>query len=389
MKKEIKNNFYYVGAQDKDRRMFDKLIFLPDGTSYNSYLINGSEKTALIDTVDPTKTNVLLKNLDELGIDNIDYIIANHAEQDHSGSIPVLIEKFPRALVLCSDKCKQMIIDLLNIPENRIKVVKDRENISLGDKTLEFLYTPWVHWPETMSTYLKEDKILFSCDFFGSHYSTEDILFFDEKIINQAARLYYAEIMMPFRNVIKNNLEIIKNLKIDMIAPSHGPVYQQPDFIIQRYNEWVNNEPKNKILIAYISMHESTEIIAKYLLDSLSKNSNIEVKLFDLSVANDFIYELVDAKTILFGSPTFLTKMHPFAKLSVNLVTALKPKIKYLGLFGSYGWGSMIIKEFQDETKSMNIEMFSPVLIKGIPKDKDYLELDKFIKEIEEKHKKG
>ena len=204
--REIKPGIYWVGVIDWDRRLFDSLIPLPDGTSYNSYLIKGNEKTALIDTVDSTMPDMLLNNLSELGVKSIDYVIANHAEQDHSGAIPQVLEKYPEAKVVCTPKCKDMLIDLLIIPEEKFITVNDKEAISLGDRTLEFIHAPWVHWPETMLTYLREDKILFPCDFFGSHLATTDLYVTDEGQIYESAKRYYAEIMMPFRTSIQNNI---------------------------------------------------------------------------------------------------------------------------------------------------------------------------------------
>jgi flavorubredoxin len=172
--RQIRPKIYSVGAIDWDRRLFDELIPLPDGTSYNSYLIEGSTKTALIDTVDPTMGDELINHLNQLGVDNIDYVIANHAEQDHSGSLPQVLAKYPDAKVVATPRCKGMLVDLFMIPEERFVTVNDKETISLGDKTLEFIHAPWVHWPETMLTYLREDKILFPCDFLGSHLATTD-----------------------------------------------------------------------------------------------------------------------------------------------------------------------------------------------------------------------
>jgi len=201
--REIKPGIYWVGAVDWDRRLFDSLIPLPDGTSYNSYLIKGSEKTALIDTVDPTMQGVLINHLGELGTKRIDYVVANHAEQDHSGAIPQVLGKYPEAKVVCTPRCQDMLIDLLMIPEEKFIAVNDKETISLGDRTLELIYAPWGHWPETMLTYLREDKILFPCDFFGSHLATTDFYVTDEGQVYEAAKRYYAEIMMPFRTTIQ------------------------------------------------------------------------------------------------------------------------------------------------------------------------------------------
>ncbi len=222
----IKPGIYFTGVIDWDRRLFDELISIPDGTSYNSYLVQGSEKTALIDTADPSKRQEFLENIQNMDI-KIDYIISSHAEQDHSGLIPDVLNIYQDAKVITSPKCKEFLKELLLIDEGRFNTVNDGETISLGDKTLKFIYTPWVHWPETMVTYLKEEKILFSCDFFGSHIATSDLFVTDESIVYRAAKRYYAEIMMPFRPFIQKNIEKLEPLEIEIIASSHGPTIQK------------------------------------------------------------------------------------------------------------------------------------------------------------------
>src|SRR4030066_2224921 len=189
--REIKKGIYCVGAIDWDRRLFDSLIPLPDGTSYNAHLIKGSKKTALIDTVDPPMKDVLLDNLDQLGIKRIDYVIFNHAEPDHSGSIREVLTKYPEAKAVCTPRCKDMLIDRFLVAEDRFQTVEDKETISLGNRTLEFIHAPWVHWPETRLTYLREEKILFSCDFFGSHLATSNLYVTDEGQVIEAAKRYY------------------------------------------------------------------------------------------------------------------------------------------------------------------------------------------------------
>ena len=264
--KKIKENVHFVGVIDWDRKIFDNLIPLPDGTSYNAYIIKGSEKTVLIDTVDPAKKDILFENLEKLKVEKIDYIIANHAEQDHSGSIPFVLEKYPEATVVCTPKCKTFLVDFGLVTEDKVKTIEDRENISLGDKTLEFIYTPWVHWPETMVTYLKEDKILFSCDFFGSHIASSDFFVKDEAKIISDAKRYYAEIMMPFRGIVSKNIEKIEQYDIDIIAPSHGLMYDKPSMIIDAYKDWVSGKVKNEVVIPYISMHGSTAKMVDHLV---------------------------------------------------------------------------------------------------------------------------
>ncbi|HHH78319.1 MAG TPA: MBL fold metallo-hydrolase, partial [Thermoplasmatales archaeon] len=274
--RKVKEDVYAVGAIDWDRTIFDNLIPLPDGTSYNSYIIKGSEETALMDTVDPDKTQELIKNLEKAG-GKIDYIIAHHAEQDHSGSIPDVLKRYPDAKVVCTPKCKTMLVDLLHIPEDKFMEVNDGDVLSLGDKTLKFIHAPWVHWPETMLTYLEEDKILFTCDFLGSHLATSELFVEGDGKVYESAKRYYAEIMMPFRTAIRKNLGKIEGLDIDMIAPSHGPVYKKPDFIINAYREWISDEVKNEVVIPYVSMHGSTAAMVNYLTNALMERG-IEVK---------------------------------------------------------------------------------------------------------------
>jgi flavorubredoxin len=169
--RKIKEGIYWVGVIDWDRRMFDDLIPLPDGTSYNAFLIQGSEKTVLIDTVDSEMSHVMFERLNKLGTKHIDYVITNHAEQDHSGTLPQIIERYPETQIVCTSKCKGILVDLLLAPQDRFLTVEDGDTLSLGDRTLEFIHAPWVHWPETMLTYLREDEILFPCDLFGSHHT--------------------------------------------------------------------------------------------------------------------------------------------------------------------------------------------------------------------------
>ncbi|MEJ2738342.1 MAG: FprA family A-type flavoprotein [Dehalococcoidia bacterium] len=388
--REILSNVYQVGAVDWDRRLFDALIPLPDGTSYNSYLIKGSEKNALIDTVDPTMTDVLMSNLDELKIDKLDYLIANHAEQDHSGNIMRVLNAYPEAKAVVTPKCKELLIELLIIPEERFITVNDGETLSLGDKTLEFIYTPWVHWPETMVTYLKEDKILFSCDFFGSHLATTDLYVNDEGQAYESAKRYYAEIMMPFRTIIQKNLEKIKEHPISIIAPSHGPMYNKPDFIINAYRSWAFDEPKNIVVLPYVSMHNSTREMVKFLVESLAQKG-VTVKRFDLTVTDlgKLAMSLVDAATIVLGTPTVLAGPHPNAAHAAFLANALRPNIKFASIIGSYGWGGKTIEVLAGLIPNLKVEILEPVLCKGYPRESDFKALEKLAETIAQKHKQN
>ncbi len=386
--REIRRGIYCVGAIDWDRRLFDSLIPLPDGTSYNSYLIKGSEKTALLDTVDPTMEQVLENHLNELKVKDIDYLVAHHAEQDHSGSIPWVLGKYPKVKVVCTPKCKGMLVDLLLIPEDRVITVEDKETISLGDRTLEFIYTPWVHWPETMVTYLREERILFSCDFFGSHLTTTDLYVTDEGQVYEAAKRYYAEIMMPFRTIIQKNLEKIKDYQIDIIAPSHGPMYDKPEFIIKAYHSWAFDEPKNIVVLPYVSMHGSTRKMVVYFVEALAQRG-VTVKQFDLTVTDlgKLAMSLVDAATVVIGTPTVLAGPHPNAVYAAFLANALRPNLKFASIIGSYGWGGKTLEQLTSLLPNLKVELLEPVLIKGYPREADFKALDNLAEAIAQKHK--
>ncbi|MBP5083129.1 MAG: MBL fold metallo-hydrolase, partial [Methanomicrobium sp.] len=224
--REVCKGVYSIGVFDWDRQVFDELLPLPDGTTYNSFLIEGSEKTVLIDTVDPEFEEELITNIARSGVSKIDYIIINHAEQDHSGSIPVFLELFPNAKIITSEKGKELLKSMLQVPDFKISTINDRDTLSLGDKTLEFIQIPWSHWPDSMMTYIREDKMLISMDLFGSHYATSELFIEDVHTHYVNARRYFAEIMMPFRYPTAQNVQTVRELAPEIIAPSHGPIYK-------------------------------------------------------------------------------------------------------------------------------------------------------------------
>ena len=384
-KRMIRENIFWLGVVDWERRLFDALIPLPDGTSYNAYLVRGSEKTALFDSVDPDKKHELLAQLAD--VDKIDLIVAHHAEQDHSGAIPDVLARFPEARVVATPKGKGMLIDLLKIAEDRFVTVEDGEQISLGDKTLTFLHTPWVHWPETMSTYLAEDKILFSCDFFGSHIATTDLFVTDPGRVYEAAKRYYAEIMMPFRKVIRANLKKLDDLDIAMIAPSHGPIYDKPAFIIDAYRDWVSEDTKNEVVLPFISMHGSTREMVDHLIGALV-DKGVTVHPFDLAVTDigKLAIALVDARTVVLGTPTVHVGSHPALFYAAHLANALRPKVKYATVIGSYGWNSKAVEQIAGLIPNLKVELLEPVLCKGAPRQADFEALDALAAAIAEKH---
>jgi flavorubredoxin len=383
--REIAKGITWVGAIDWDRRLFDSLIPLPDGTSYNAYLIQGSEKTALIDTVDPSMTGVLLSHLDR--VPQVDLLIAQHAEQDHSGSIPTILERYPGASLVTTPKGKGMLTALMPIPEERIITVEDGEALSLGDKTLKFIHMPFIHWPETMVTYLQEDRILFTGDCFGSHLATNDLYAVDEARVLRAARRYYAEIMMPLRAIILKNLPKLEALDTAVIAPSHGPLHDKPQPIMSAYRHWLSGECKNVVALPYVSMHGSTQNMVTYFVKALAKRG-VTAEAFDLTACDigDMGATLVDAATVVFGTPTVLGGPHPNVVAGAYLVNALRPPVKYASVIGSYGWGGKAVEQLSEVISGLKAEMLTPVLSKGLPKEADYAALDALAATIAEKH---
>jgi flavorubredoxin len=383
---QIAPNVWKLGVNDWDRRLFDSLIPLPDGTSYNAYLVRGSEKTALLDTVDAAMPGKIIEQLE--GEKRIDYVIAHHAEQDHSGAIPAVLAKYPNAVLVCSAKCKGMLVDHLCVDEMRICAMENGATLPLGGKTLEFIYTPWVHWPETMCTYLKEDRVLFSCDFFGSHLAVSDTYSDDTARVYEAAKRYYAEIMMPFRAAIRSNIAEIEKRDIAVIAPSHGPVHRDPKFIISAYKDWIADTPKNSAVVPYISMHGSTRAMVERLVAALTERK-ITVHQFDLSVTDigKLAIELVDAATIVIGTPTVHVGPHPVVAYAAGLANALRPKARFASIIGSYGWAGKTVEQIASAIPTLKAEVLEPVMCKGYPRAKDFEALDRLAGAIAAKHR--
>ncbi len=383
--RKIKDSVFQLGAVDWDRRLFDSLIPLPDGTSYNAYLVKGTEKTALVDTADPAKVDIIMEQLSD--VVKIDYIVAQHAEQDHSGSIPQVLAKYPEAIILASPKCKPMLVDHLHLAENKIRTVADGEKISLGSHTLEFIHTPWVHWPETMCTFVHEEKILFSCDFFGAHLATSDLFAQDDERVYEAAKRYYAEIMMPFRGIIRKNIDKISNFPVEIICPSHGPAYKHPSFIINAYKDWISETPKNNLVVAYISMHNSTRILVDHLVASCA-SKGVFVQQFDLSVTDigKLAIALVDAATVVLGTPTVHVGAHPHVLNAANLANSLRPKLKFASIIGSYGWATKAVEQLASAIGALKLEIIPPVLCKGMPTQQDIEAIESLALEISKRH---
>jgi flavorubredoxin len=289
--------------------------------------------------------------------------------------------------VIATAKGRDMLVDHLLIPEERFITVEDGESMSIGDRTLRFIHTPWVHWPETMVTYLEPDRVLFTCDFFGSHLATSDLYVTDEGRVYEAAKRYYAEIMMPFRRIIARNLDKLSGCKIDLIAPSHGPIYNRPAFILDAYRDWVSETPKNVAVIPYVSTHGSTRKMVEYLVSALAAQG-VMVYQFDLAVTDigKLAIALVDAATIVIGTPTIHVGPHPAVFYAAHLANALRPKVKFASVVGSYGWNSKAVEQIAGLIPNLRVELLDPVMCQGYPQEDDFAALDRLAAEIVERH---
>jgi flavorubredoxin len=297
------------------------------------------------------------------------------------------MQRYPEAQVITSSQGKKYLIDLLDLPEQRLVVVKDGETLALGGKTLRFLMTPWVHWPETMSSYLEEDRILFSCDLFGSHLATSELYAKENFRIYRAAKLYYAQIMMPYAKNVLKNLEKVSALDIAIIAPSHGPLYDKPNIVMEAWQKWAGADPEDLAVVAYVSMHHSTRKMADHLVNALL-HRGVGVRRFDLTNSDlgEIAMTLVDASTLLLGSPAFLNGLHPLAASAAFVINALKPKTKLAGFFGSYGWGAKTLENQAAVLPDLGVEWLPPVLSKGLPRSAQFDALDNLADLIASKH---
>ena len=387
--REIAEDIYFIGTIDWDRRLFDELIPLPEGTSYNSYLIKNNEEALLIDTVDPSKKDEFFQNIEEAQVEKINYLIAQHAEQDHAGCIKEVLDKFPGCKVITNQKCKDLLIDELHLAEEDFYEIKDREIFNFGRFKFQFIFTPWVHWPETFLTYLPDQEILFTCDFFGSHLATSSLWASNDNHNYRAAKRYYAEIMMPFRKNIKNHLKMLEEIAIKIIAPSHGPIYQNPSYIFKAYQEWVSDVVKDEVIIPYVSMHGSTQTMVNYLVKQLMKR-NIKVTPYHLTNTDlgELAMALVEAATVILASPTVLTGPHPQIVYAAYLCRVLKPKTRFLGIIGSFGWGSKMEEDLLQLLGNLKVELLPSVITKSFPRREDFLKLDDLADQIMIRHQK-
>ncbi len=371
---EIKKGVYWVGVIDWTVRSFHGHTYSTNrGTTYNAYLIL-DDKVTLVDTVYGPFADELIKNIREIiPVENIDYIIANHVETDHSGALPDIMKLCPKAKVFGTEKCKEGLYRHY-YGNWDFQVVKTGDKLKLGRRTLTFIEAPMIHWPDSMFTYCPEEQLLLPNDAFGQHYATSER--FDDEVdqcalMDEAAK-YYGNILWPLGFVILKKIEEVQklNIPIKMIAPSHGIIWRKdPLKIINAYMSWARNETKPKVIVIYETMWGATEKMARIIVEGIAK-TGMGVKLFDVASSDrtEIIKEMLDAKGFIFGSSTHDNDILPNIAGFLEFLKGLKPKNRVACVFGSYGWAGGAVKEIEDILKETGIESVQPGLsVKYVP----------------------
>ncbi len=371
---------YWVGAKDPGLAVFDIVIPTEYGTTYNAYLVRGSEKTALIDCVKRPFAGELFQNISRfLPVEKLDCVVINHSEPDHSGALVELLKRNPAATLYLSRSAKTFVDNLVNT-EYSFKIVEDNEELPLGGKTLRFLNAPFLHWPDTILTYLVEDRILFPCDFLGAHYSTPEF-FNDELSEPEKARgafeFYYGTIMRPYKEHVLKACEKIRSLPIAMIAPSHGPILRKdPQSYISFYEERasvLSRVKEKKVTIVYASAYGNTAAMADKVAEGVRAGGVKATVLNCVAVPiNEIIDEFETSAGFLIGTPTLNANVpDPILHLIANLVV-LNVKGKPASVFGSYGWSGEAIKTVQDILTSMRLKIApEPIRVRMSPSEAD------------------
>jgi flavorubredoxin len=362
VKVTLKDGVNWVGVVDWNIRDFHGYI-TKRGSTYNAYLIK-DQKTALVDTVKAPFANELVEHIKELvTLEKIDYIIVNHVEMDHSSSLPVIAKLAPQAKIYSTARGKEELIKHFGAEFERVDIVKSGDKIELGKKTLTFLEAPMLHWPDSMFTYIIEDKILLPNDAFGQHLASSERFDdeVDQTVLMEEAVTYYANILTPFSPLIVRKIQevVAMKLPIDIIAPSHGIIWRKdPMKIVNAYIDWCTGKTvKNKVVIVFDTMWGSTDKMARAISEGIA-SQGVDVKLLKLRATDntDIVTEIVDSKAVVVGSPTLNNGMFPSVGSFLTYEGGLKPKGKAWYFFGSYGWGGGAVRGMIKMAKEFGLE---------------------------------
>jgi len=365
MSLNVKNNVYWVGKIDWELRKFHGDEYSTHrGSSYNSYLIK-EDKVALIDTVWKPFSKEFIENLaKEIDLNKIDYIIANHAESDHSGALPELMRLIPETPIYCTKNGVKSLKGHYHHDWN-FQVVKTGDKLSLGKKELVFVEAPMLHWPDSMFCYLTEDNVLFSNDAFGQHYASEYMFndLVDQNELASECIKYYANILTPFSPLVTKKIQEVLSFKLplDIICTSHGIIWrEEPVKIVEKYLEWANDYQENQITIIYDTMWNGTRVIAENIANGIKEtDKKVNVKLFNLAKSdkNDVITEIFKSKAVLLGSPTINQGILVSVAGMLEEIRGLKFKNKKAAAFGSYGWSGESVKMISEKLTSAGFEI--------------------------------
>ena len=389
-KVKVAEDVYWVGVEDWDLRNFHGYR-TPHGTTYNAYLII-DEKIALVDTVKRTFAHELLEKIREIvEPERIDYVISNHAEVDHSGSLPQIMAAAKNAKLVVSQRGKPAL-ERHYYAKWPFVAVKDNDTLKLGKRTLRFFEIPMLHWPDSMVTYSEPDCILYSSDGFGQHLATSKR--FDDEVnpglLMYEATNYYANILMPYSKIALRVLEKLKPLKINIIATAHGVIWRSdPNRIVQAYLRWAKGEAKRKALVIYDTMWGSTERMARAIVDGIA-SEGVEVRLYNLTKSDmtDIMGEILDSKAIVVGSSTLNVGILPNVGAFLTYLKGLKPIGKLGAAFGSYGWGGGAISQVKEELAKAGVQLLEEDLgVKYVPSEEELKRCVEFGKAIARKVK--
>lgn len=384
---KIKDDIYWIGVIDWDIREFHGYE-TPSGSTYNSYLIK-DEKVVLIDTVKHYLVDELIMGIEKVvNPEDIDYIVVNHVEMDHSGSLEKIVE-ISGAKIITNEKAKEHLELHYNTKNWEFIIVDSGEEISIGKRTLKFIRTPMLHWPDNMVTYCKEDKILFSNDAFGQHVASSERYDYEIEDIFDHAKEYFANILLPYRMLIPNVADALKDLEIELICPSHGGVWKEKiGEIIEKYIEWSSDNVENKAVIVYDTIYRSTHKLAYAIADGLI-DSGVKVKMYNTSETplNTIMAEILDAKYVLIGSPTLNINVYPPVAKFLKYMEGLKPSKKIGVAFGSYGWAEGATRVIKEVFKKLNFEIIEDECLtcKFVPKEEHLKKCYEFGKNLSTK----
>jgi flavorubredoxin len=372
----VSNKVFYLGTNDRKKSLFENNWPLPNGVSYNSYLI-ADDKTALIDTLEFGSKEDYLEEI-ELILEGreLDYLIVNHMEPDHSSMIGWIIRRYPKVKIVANVKAFKMLDAYFGVNAESLHEVKDGEELNLGYHNLKFILTPWVHWPETMMTYDTSDKILFSCDAFGTFGTLDGGIFDDEINFNfyeDEMRRYYSNIVGKYSHMVQKAFTKLQGTDIRFICPSHGPIWRtNPAKAVELYDKWSRHEAEEGVVIAFASMYGNTEKMADYVARLIAERGIKNIRVYDVSKTHvSFILnDIWKYKSLILGSSAYNAGMHPMMQHLCNELEVLNPKNKNFALFGSYSWSGGGLKSLSAFAEKMEwTQTAPPVELMGSPSE--------------------